>query len=225
MAVPAFPFADGARGYQIDALNTWKENGCQGFFAMATGTGKTVTALNCLLDSYMEKGRYRCLILVPTISLVDQWQKECRRFNFNNIVRISSKESHWKDDITRITASALFNQSASYVIIVTYASLVKKEVVSWIDELPNDTLVNADDDTFKAVPETPFWHMNSEPFWTLQRSDGGDIFDIKNSPTSGQLKGYKIYAEISPEIYKLMTSENNRIKLRQVLCDEYLNVQ
>ena len=50
-------------------------------------------------------------------------------------------------------------------------------------------------------------------------------FDIKNSPTSGQLKGYKIYAEISPEIYKLMTSENNRIKLRQVLCDEYLNVQ
>lgn len=82
-----------------------------------------------------------------------------------------------------------------------------------------------DDDTFKAVPETPFWHMNSEPFWTLQRSDGGDIFDIKNSPTSGQLKGYKIYAEISPEIYKLMTSEKNRIKLRQVLCDEYLNVQ
>mgnify|MGYP003483275013 CR=1 FL=1 len=97
MAVPEFPFADGAREYQIDALNTWKEHGCQGFFAMATGTGKTVTALNCLLDSYMEKGRYRCLILVPTISLVDQWQKECRRFNFNNIVRISSKERHWKD--------------------------------------------------------------------------------------------------------------------------------
>lgn len=145
MAVPEFPFADGAREYQIDALNTWKEHGCQGFFAMATGTGKTVTALNCLLDSYMEKGRYRCLILVPTISLVDQWQKECRRFNFNNIVRISSKERHWKDDITRITASALFDQSSSYVIIVTYASLVKKEVVAWIDELPNDTLVIADE--------------------------------------------------------------------------------
>lgn len=145
MAAPAFPFNDGARGYQIEALNTWKENGCQGFFAMATGTGKTITALNCLLDIYYEKGRYRCLILVPTISLVDQWQRECRRFNFNNIVRISSKERHWKDDITRITASALFDPNSSYVIILTYASLVKKEVVAWIDDLPNDTLVIADE--------------------------------------------------------------------------------
>lgn len=81
-----------------------------------------------------------------------------------------------------------------------------------------------DDDTFKAIPETPFWYMNSEPFWTLQRNDGGDICDIRNTPTAGQLKGLKVYAEISPEIFKIMTFENNRIKLRQALCDEYLTV-
>ena len=77
----------------------------------------------------------------------------------------------------------------------------------------------------KSICYNPGGPKYKDWVWTLQRSDGGDICDIKNSPTSGQLKGYKIYAEISPEIYKLMTSEKNRIKLRQVLCDEYLNVQ
>ena len=55
MVVPAFPFHNGTRGYQIEALNTWKENGCRGLFAMDTSTDKTIKALNCLFDSYSEK--------------------------------------------------------------------------------------------------------------------------------------------------------------------------
>ena len=143
--VPTFPFKDGPRDYQISALNAWNANGRQGFFAMATGTGKTVTALNCLLDLYKETGRYRCLILVPTLSLVEQWQRELRKFNFTNIVCISSKERCWKDDITRITAGAYIDQSSSYAVIVTYASFARNAVFAWLEELPEDTLVIADE--------------------------------------------------------------------------------
>lgn len=127
------------------ALNAWKDNGRQGFFAMATGTGKTVTALNCLLELYKETGHYRCLVLVPTLSLVEQWQRELRKFNFLNIVKISSKERNWKDDITRITAGAYIESNSSYVVIVTYASFARNSVLAWLEELPQDTLVIADE--------------------------------------------------------------------------------
>lgn len=143
--LPSFPFAEGPREYQISALNAWTDNGRKGFFAMATGTGKTITALNCLLDIYKTEKRYRCLIFVPTISLVDQWHRELRKFNFNNVVRISSKERHWKDDISRITASAFFDKTSSYVIISTYASLAKDDVIARLEDLPEDTLVIADE--------------------------------------------------------------------------------
>ena len=142
---PSFPFAEGPRAYQTEALNAWKENGYQGFFAMATGTGKTITALNCLLDIFSREGRYRCIVIVPTISLVDQWVREVRKFHFGNIVKISSKERYWKDDISRLTASACFDRSSSFIVISTYASLAKKEVLGWLEDLPDDTLVIADE--------------------------------------------------------------------------------
>lgn len=80
-----------------------------------------------------------------------------------------------------------------------------------------------EDGTYKAILETPFWYMNSEPFWTLKRKDGGHIDDIKTPPTAGQIKRFQIYAEITPDIYKLMTSENSRVKMRQIISDKYLN--
>ena len=48
---PHFPlkYKDGARPYQEEAYKAWVENGKQGIFAMATGTGKTITSLNCAL--------------------------------------------------------------------------------------------------------------------------------------------------------------------------------
>ena len=48
---PRFPFLK-ERDIQTNAYNAWIDNDCNGIFAMATGSGKTVTALNCLLKQY-----------------------------------------------------------------------------------------------------------------------------------------------------------------------------
>jgi hypothetical protein len=74
---PNFPsgFKDGARPYQIEAFNKWVENDYTGIFAMATGTGKTITALNCLLNLYKQEATYKAVILVPTVALLQQWKK------------------------------------------------------------------------------------------------------------------------------------------------------
>ncbi len=85
---PHFPnkYPNGARQYQIDAYEAWVKNGKRGIFAMATGTGKTVTSLNCALNEYQTNGVYQLLILVPTIALVEQWVEEIAQFEFKNVI-------------------------------------------------------------------------------------------------------------------------------------------
>ena len=129
---PSFPYPQGPREYQKTAFENWKNNKQKGLFAMATGTGKTITSLNCLFEIYQRKGYYKAIILVPTITLVNQWEQECRKFRFSNITKVDSKNLTWRDEVERI----LFNEKyktdkepeVSYIIISTYASYAREKV-------------------------------------------------------------------------------------------------
>lgn len=143
---PKFPYKDGAREYQQIAFENWKNNNQQGLFAMATGTGKTITSLNCLLEIYKKTGYYKALILVPTITLVNQWENECKKFNFSSIVKVSSK-SKWKNDFASIlTRERLFpTEQVSYIVISTYASFARNNIFAELNQLPPKTLLIADE--------------------------------------------------------------------------------
>jgi superfamily II DNA or RNA helicase len=140
---PKFPYSEGPREYQINAYNSWVANNYKGMFAMATGTGKTITSLNCLLNEYKKTGIYRAIITVPTTALVEQWKKECAKFNFKNIITVSSKENWDKNLAFFNTASKLID--TSYIVIVTYASLPRPKFQSYFTQLPKDTILIADE--------------------------------------------------------------------------------
>ena len=140
---PKFPYSEGPREYQLNAYNSWVANNYKGMFAMATGTGKTITSLNCLLNEYKKTGIYRAIITVPTTALVEQWKKECAKFNFKNVITVSSKENWDKNLAFFNTASKLID--TSYIVIVTYASLPKPKFQSYFTQLPKDTILIADE--------------------------------------------------------------------------------
>jgi superfamily II DNA or RNA helicase len=142
---PRFPYPSGARPYQQDAYRNWIANDRKGIFAMATGTGKTITSLNCLLEETKAhpQGLYHALILVPTITLVEQWDAEARGFNFKDIIRVSSKEA-WEKELAT-TLSDAKRIPTSFLIISTYASFVKERFLKYIKQLPDDTLFIADE--------------------------------------------------------------------------------
>ena len=129
---PQFPYPSGPREYQQTAFENWKNNGQKGLFAMATGTGKTITSLNCLLEIYKRKGYYKAIILVPTITLVNQWEQECRKFQFSNITKVYSKNLTWRDEVERISFNEKYKTDrepeVSYIIISTYASYSREKV-------------------------------------------------------------------------------------------------
>ena len=139
---PHFPYSSGPRDYQVQAFENWKNNKQKGLFAMATGTGKTLTSLNCLLQIYNKSGYYKAIILVPTITLVEQWEVECRKFYFNNIVKVCSKYPSWQSEIDRIKLKETIDpDNASYVIISTYASFVRDKVFKEFATLPKKRLL------------------------------------------------------------------------------------
>lgn len=140
---PKFPYSSGPRDYQMFAYENWCNNGKKGIFAMATGTGKTITSLNCLLNEYRIAKSYKAIIIVPTIALVEQWKQECLKFNFKNVNTVCSQEN-WFDKLSFLTTADKLI-STSFIIIVTYASLTRPKFQSVFRQLPKDTLLVADE--------------------------------------------------------------------------------
>lgn len=149
---PKFPYPEGAREYQISAYENWMKNGCRGIFAMATGTGKTITSLNCVLEEFRKNPDkiYHVLILVPTITLVEQWEKEVLSFNFQEVYKISSKVD-WQNAVTTLVSTSK-RIPVSFALISTYASFVKEKFQNLIKDLPDDTIFIADEGHNLAAP-------------------------------------------------------------------------
>ena len=180
---PKFPFLEGPRQYQLDALNAWQENNKKGIFAMATGTGKTVTSLNCLLSEYNEKGEYQALILVPTLPLVDQWFEEVRSFNFKTIIKVSSKNKRWRTQVDNKLSNLIFNPKESFVIICTYDSFCDS-FKQRAEKLPSSTMLIADEahnmgrESLKKVIQNTAYEKRIGLSATPKRrfDEGGNIF-------------------------------------------------
>lgn len=147
---PHFPlkYPDGPREYQKEAYQRWSENGKNGIFAMATGTGKTLTALNCAYEEYKltiskedPEGYYQILILVPTITLVDQWKEEVRQFDFRNIITVYSQNPDWKKEFVSLKNKIQRGRRESFVVISTYQSFTNEDFQRILLQLPPEELL------------------------------------------------------------------------------------
>lgn len=144
-SAPRFPYVQGPRDYQKEAYKAWCRNNKQGVFAMATGTGKTITALNCLLQEYRETGAYQALILVPTKDLLIQWAEEVGCFNINQGIILVGEETDWKRKLSKLTTSLMFGKKRSYIIICTYASFTRNTFQNFLKYLDKETVIIADE--------------------------------------------------------------------------------
>lgn len=149
---PRFPYPSGPRDYQKQAYEKWKLNNYQGIFAMATGTGKTITALNCVLNEYKKTGQIQAIILVPTNDLQRQWIKEVHKFNIKDIIVVGI-ESDWKKRLSKLTTNFQFGRQKSFIIISTYVSYARHTLQSFLKYFPKTTLLIADEAHNIASPK------------------------------------------------------------------------
>jgi len=142
---PKFPYSEGPREYQKQAYKNWIDNGYKGIFAMATGTGKTITSLNCVLEEYKKNKIYRFIVLVPTISLANQWESEItNKFNFEEVTICSSKNNNWEKEIRRYIRNLTLGNKGDFAIVTTYASFRSSKfqnLLQNITKFENESLI------------------------------------------------------------------------------------
>lgn len=143
---PHFPtkYKNGALPYQEEAYSAWLRNGKKGVFAMATGTGKTVTSLNCALHEFQVDGYYHILILVPTLDLAEQWEGELRNFNFKRVLKVSSLYS-WRKEFVEIAQKVKRGRTVDFTIIATYDSFVNKDFQLLLPAIEENMILIADE--------------------------------------------------------------------------------
>ena len=73
------------RDYQKDAIRAWGESKGRGIFAMATGSGKTITALTLATRVAEKNPGTAIVILCPFLNLCRQWERELLKFGLKAV--------------------------------------------------------------------------------------------------------------------------------------------
>jgi len=115
--------------HQIEAIEVFKKNNYYGIFKMATGTGKTYTALFALQEFFKKVKKYknRIVIVLPQKNLIRQWAGDIKDF-FNPddyILSYQSSTSEKKKRFARRVWMAGFNKDSKYNIflLITIGSI------------------------------------------------------------------------------------------------------
>ena len=123
--------------YQEEAISAWVKNGYRGFYVMATGTGKTWTAIYSA-KRLLEENKSLIVIAAPYKHLVKQWAEDVKKvFSDAEIVLISSENPQWYVVSKRLMIAQKYNQQKQIILITTIKSFYSEkfdEVISLSDE-------------------------------------------------------------------------------------------
>ncbi len=143
-ATPKIPEQITLRPYQDEAIAAWFDHGCRGLFEMATGTGKTITALAASAQLFAREGRLAVIIAVPYQHLVDQWQQEAAAFGYKPILAYQSKRS-WLDRLNHEIIEYNGRYRPFISVIVTHSTFISPGFQGSIARLDAPTLIIADE--------------------------------------------------------------------------------
>ena len=138
------------RDYQEEALMEFKSVNYKGILAMATGAGKTITALACASSI---KDLDLIIVVVPIKDLVQQWMNELDKLtDFYYPIAAVNKSAIWRNTLYRklrlIHANVQTVKRLPTVLVGTYSGLSKLTVAELIEDaggLPIKSLIIADE--------------------------------------------------------------------------------
>ena len=142
------------RDYQEQAIASWVNNGYHGFYVMATGTGKTWTAIYSAKE-LLKTHSSMIVICAPYKHLVKQWCEDVEKaFADAKIILVSSENPKWEQQMTEAIINKRYNHDKQIIIISTIASFN-------MDRFQN-TLIKSNEDKLLIVDEAHRFTNQSE---------------------------------------------------------------
>ena len=134
------------RDYQEEAISKWFENDKQGIFEMATGTGKTFTALNCIKKLLKEEDELLIIIACPYAHLVEQWAADVENFiNIKTFRIYASGNNKWKKDLSDLAFDFDLGVVEKAVILTTHNTFSMDFFVNEVSNIFVNTFLIVDE--------------------------------------------------------------------------------
>ena len=229
-----------ARPYQQDAIQHWIDQDGRGILRMATGTGKTITALlaaSRIADRF--DGTFVLVVAVPYQHLVDQWAADLEEFNTQPVLGYQSRRN-WQPRLERELLEFNNGVRDSCVVVTTHRTLSQESARRTLDRATGPSMLIADEvhhlganQSQRALMEsfnlrlglsaTPERWYDEEGTEALEEYFGGTVFDygLEEAIESGALCEYYYVPHIvelqddEMERYMQLTSKIGRLMARQ----------
>lgn len=134
------------RDYQVQAIRNWVENGRRGIFEMATGTGKTFTALNCIKDVLNDKSGLFTVIACPYAHLSEQWVSNIKNFFDIPCYNIYGTINHnWKKDLHNLIFKFNLGVIKEAIVVTTHKTFSSNFFIKEINNLNVNSLLVVDE--------------------------------------------------------------------------------
>ena len=230
------------RDYQIQALKKWGENNFRGILAMATGSGKTLTAIHALLD-FREKfpGGF-IFVIVPKQNLATQWIENIRAAGIFSIPAFQSQSDWYQRFQAEAKASRIKKTKAPCIVSVvnTFKSNEFQEILTSLkNSKENRHLIIADECHYfnsekqiKYLPDfidyrlglsaTPYDQFEGEPEKQFLEKYFGEIifkYTLRDAIEAGFLCKYDYHViEVALDEYETDKYEELTKKIGQAMA-------
>ena len=181
------------RDYQEKAINEWVANGYRGFYVMATGTGKTWTAIFSA-KTLLTKTPATVVICAPYKHLVRQWAEDVKdAFPDAKLILVSSENPTWLQQINQAIIRKKYTPKTQIIIISTIASFNMPKFYDVIRKDTSEKLLIVDEahrftkrseELLKVyrymlgLSATPFSGSSAEKGKELMSFFGGQVFNL-----------------------------------------------
>jgi len=134
------------REYQLEAINAFVENDYQGIFEMATGTGKTYTALGALEKLLENEKKLITIISCPFLHLTNQWENSIEEMKLNiPILYASSANVKWKDELIEKILDNRLGKIKQFIVITTHDTVSSKKFIETMNDAKSPIFLIGDE--------------------------------------------------------------------------------
>lgn len=173
------------RDYQEKAISAWVDNGYHGFYVMATGTGKTWTAIYSAKE-LIKTHPAMIVICAPYKHMVKQWAEDVEKaFEDAKIILVSSENLKWEQQMSQEIIRKKYDSNTQIIIISTIASFKMQRFTNTLSKSEEDKLLIVDEaHRFTARSEdmhTQFKYMlglSATPFSGTSAQRGKDLMEF-----------------------------------------------
>ncbi|TPE16805.1 DEAD/DEAH box helicase [Pantoea vagans] len=137
------------KDHQKKALEAWSANNYRGILKLATGSGKTITALHACTKLSINEHFIRgiCVVVaVPYQGLAEQWHEEMKLFNINALLCYKSQDIWLQDLKNKVSGFNLATSKTFIAIVVVNNTLKKTSFLNEINKIHSDRILFISDE-------------------------------------------------------------------------------